>query len=131
MAQDTPSRKLDQYIVRFPDGMRDRLKETAARNNRSLNAEIISRLEDSFVFDDFGSSTGLAADVQALTDRLEGLRKRREEMKTAMTTLEGQAIAMQVNLAALSSEVVSADLELRALKGSVQDSDRAKGKLPE
>ncbi len=22
MAKDTPSRKLDQYIVRFPDGMR-------------------------------------------------------------------------------------------------------------
>lgn len=45
MAQDTPSRKLDQYIVRFPDGMRDQLKEAAKENNRSLNAEIIARLE--------------------------------------------------------------------------------------
>ncbi|MGB3814038.1 MAG: Arc family DNA-binding protein [Shinella sp.] len=48
MAQDTPSRKLDQYIVRFPDGMRDRLKVAAAENNRSLNAEIVARLEQSF-----------------------------------------------------------------------------------
>lgn len=48
MAQDTPSRKLDQYIVRFPDGMRDRLKAVAAENGRSLNAEIIARLEASF-----------------------------------------------------------------------------------
>ena len=46
MAKDTPSRKLDQYIVRFPDGMRDQLKEAAKENNRSLNAEIIARLED-------------------------------------------------------------------------------------
>lgn len=45
MAQDTPSRKLDQYIVRFPDGMRDRLKKAAAENKRSLNAEIVARLD--------------------------------------------------------------------------------------
>lgn len=48
MVQDTPSRKLDQYIVRFPAGMRDRLKAEAAANKRSLNAEIIARLEASF-----------------------------------------------------------------------------------
>ena len=49
MVQDSASRKLDQYIVRFPDGMRDRLKDEAAKNKRSLNAEIIARLEDSFL----------------------------------------------------------------------------------
>lgn len=43
-----PSEKLDQYMLRFPDGMRERLKEEAAKNNRSLNAEIIARLEGSF-----------------------------------------------------------------------------------
>lgn len=45
MAQDSKSRKLDQYIVRFPDGMRDHLKNEAEKNNRSLNAEIVARLE--------------------------------------------------------------------------------------
>lgn len=44
MAQDSKSRKLDQYIVRFPDGMRDALKADADKNGRSMNAEIISRL---------------------------------------------------------------------------------------
>lgn len=29
----------------MPDGMRDQLKEAAAKNNRSLNAEIVGRLE--------------------------------------------------------------------------------------
>ncbi len=48
MAQDTPSRKLDQYIVRFPDGLRDRLKEAASENKRSMNSEIVARLEESF-----------------------------------------------------------------------------------
>lgn len=45
MVQDTPSRKLDQYIVRFPDGMRDELKAAAKANGRSLNAEIIHLVE--------------------------------------------------------------------------------------
>ena len=43
-----PSDKADQYMVRFPDGLRDRLKDEAAKNNRSMNAEIIARLESSF-----------------------------------------------------------------------------------
>lgn len=46
MAKEYPSDKMDQYMVRFPDGMRDHLKEMAARNKRSLNAEIIARLTD-------------------------------------------------------------------------------------
>lgn len=42
------SRGDDQYVVRFPDGMRDRLKADAYANNRSMNSEIIARLSQSF-----------------------------------------------------------------------------------
>lgn len=45
MAKDTPGRGSDQFPLRFPDGMRDQLKKAAKENNRSLNAEIIARLE--------------------------------------------------------------------------------------
>lgn len=34
----------DKFIVRLPDGMRDEIRESAAKNNRSMNAEIIARL---------------------------------------------------------------------------------------
>lgn len=43
-----PSQVQDRYIVRFPDGMRDRLAEAARANGRSMNAEIVARLEQSF-----------------------------------------------------------------------------------
>ncbi|AVR88999.1 Arc family DNA-binding protein [Thauera aromatica] len=43
-----PSRTADQFVVRFPDGMRDRLKEAAHANGRSMNAEIVARLQASF-----------------------------------------------------------------------------------
>ncbi len=45
---NSTGRESDKFMLRLPDGMRDRLKNEAARNNRSLNAEIIARLEQSF-----------------------------------------------------------------------------------
>jgi hypothetical protein len=36
-------------MVRFPEGLRDRIKEAADANGRSMNSEIISRLEASFI----------------------------------------------------------------------------------
>lgn len=47
-----PSQELDQYMLRFPDGMRDELKKLAAKNGRSLNAEIIQRLERTITSDE-------------------------------------------------------------------------------
>ncbi|MBY3268641.1 Arc family DNA-binding protein [Rhizobium laguerreae] len=50
-----PSRGSDQFVLRFPEGLRDRIREIADRNGRSMNAEIIMRLEDSLAksgFDD-------------------------------------------------------------------------------
>ena len=43
-----PSRTAEQFVVRFPDGMRDRIAEAAKQNNRSMNAEIVARLQGSF-----------------------------------------------------------------------------------
>lgn len=38
----------DRYMLRLPDGMRDRIKAAAEANSRSMNAEIIAALEDKF-----------------------------------------------------------------------------------
>ena len=43
-----PSETQERFIVRFPDGMRDRIAEAAKANNRSMNSEIVARLERSF-----------------------------------------------------------------------------------
>lgn len=60
-----PSRLAEQFVVRFPDGMRDRLKEAAHANGRSMNAEIVGRLQQSFEAPD---------DVVALRRELDHLR---------------------------------------------------------
>jgi len=40
-----PSEKLDQYMLRLPDGMRAPMQAAAEANNRSMNAEIVATLE--------------------------------------------------------------------------------------
>ncbi|TAA51062.1 Arc family DNA-binding protein [Shinella sp. JR1-6] len=51
MAKHPTGRGSDQFVVRFPDGMREELKVLAANNGRSLNAEIILRLRESMDID--------------------------------------------------------------------------------
>ncbi|MGR3823858.1 MAG: Arc family DNA-binding protein [Salipiger marinus] len=48
MGEDYPSRKMDQFVVRLPDGMRDRIKAAAEANNRSMNSEVVAALEEKF-----------------------------------------------------------------------------------
>lgn len=46
MKQDCTLRPIQ---TRIPEHLRKRLADTAKQNNRSMNAEIISRLQESFV----------------------------------------------------------------------------------
>ncbi|TWD58087.1 Arc-like DNA binding dprotein [Agrobacterium vitis] len=43
-----PSDEIDKTMVRFPAGLMERVKKAAIENKRSMNAEIIHRLENSF-----------------------------------------------------------------------------------
>ncbi|MFC3057869.1 Arc family DNA-binding protein [Paenirhodobacter populi] len=38
----------DKFMLRLPDGMRDRIKAASEANNRSMNAEIVAILEEKF-----------------------------------------------------------------------------------
>nr|WP_092046278.1 Arc family DNA-binding protein [Methylobacterium pseudosasicola] len=59
MTQDSPSRRQDQFVLRLPDGMRERIADAARANNRSMNAEIVSRIQQSL--DGQASATGAFA----------------------------------------------------------------------
>jgi len=41
----TPNDELDKFLLRMPDGLRARLKALAEENGRSMNAEILARLD--------------------------------------------------------------------------------------
>lgn len=89
MAQDTPSRRLEQYIIRFPDGMRDRLKDEAAKNGRSLNAEIIQRLTASLELDDYVPKVNANEDTVGVKvvipeDLAEAIQKAAEKQRRSL-----------------------------------------------
>lgn len=48
MTELRPGQGSDQFNVRFPPGMRDRIKVAADINGRSMNAEIIATLEERY-----------------------------------------------------------------------------------
>lgn len=39
------SRHADKFVVRMPDGMRDKIADIAVSNHRSMNSEIVLQLE--------------------------------------------------------------------------------------
>lgn len=79
--QKSESRDLDKVIVRLPDGMRDRVKAAADTNNRSMNAEIVARLEGSFAVN--------SSDDPAAKDIIRSLLRRISEPDNKDITLVG------------------------------------------
>lgn len=47
-------------MLRLPEGMRSSIKEAADKNNRTMNAEIVARLQGSF-----GAATGVGGSASA------------------------------------------------------------------
>lgn len=80
---DFPSSKQDQFVLRFPDGMRDTIKEAADESGRSMNAEIIARLEASF-----DPSTNKDAQIEWLNGYLEQEQADRLKLLDALNKQE-------------------------------------------
>ncbi len=49
MKQTYSSRTADKFVVRLPEGMRERIADIARSHHRSMNSEIIARLEQSML----------------------------------------------------------------------------------
>ncbi|WP_454255156.1 Arc family DNA-binding protein [Pseudomonas sp. Marseille-Q8238] len=72
------SRSADKFVLRMPDGMRSRIEHLAAASHRSMNSEIIVRLERSFITTDLIAEQrmvidALKAQVSALSEALEDI----------------------------------------------------------
>lgn len=82
----------DKYVLRLPDGMRDRIKAAADANGRSMNAEIILTLNEKYPpevsFDDLAAEiSGLVEEMRASNyghDPFRALRKSLDEIHLAL-----------------------------------------------
>jgi plasmid stability protein len=48
MSDQSPSRSLDKIIIRLPDGLKERIRLVAEKNDRSVNAELLVLLERAY-----------------------------------------------------------------------------------
>jgi hypothetical protein len=75
---DFPSAKQDQFVLRFPEGLRDRIKSAAEENGRSMNAEIISVLEEAYPdaekLAQFAQELNFLDEIDEIQERLERIR---------------------------------------------------------
>ncbi|QQU05975.1 Arc family DNA-binding protein [Moraxella osloensis] len=55
-----------QYKLRFSAELREKIKQSAEQNNRSMNAEIISRLEESFRLENKPYKVPLTTDIHGI-----------------------------------------------------------------
>lgn len=156
MAEDRTPQDADKYIVRFPDGMRERLKNAAKANNRTLNAEIVARLQASFdkgkdrpisnyaTVDhgddppplDIYAQLAIHAERRALAAESERLQVLQDELWTVNSwreTMYGQNCAHHLdNLAAGLAETIGELSELEEeIESARADADQAANKVPD
>lgn len=91
-----PSRTAEQFVVRFPDGMRDKIAEAAKANNRSMNAEIVARLQASFA----PAITSANAKISGADERDEGVYEEVSEFakKRGMSYRDALMLLVQAGL---------------------------------
>lgn len=83
----TPGRGSEQFVVRLPDGMRDRIKQAAETSGRSMNQEIVERLQESFEYPELRAA---AARERSYIET--GWEKAKTELAAAKDALEQQKI---------------------------------------
>jgi len=89
----SPSQTQDKFIVRLPDGMREQIRAAAKANGRTMTAEIVARLEHTFLEKRLYEIEGTAGaafelatdlafkDVAAVIRRLDDIEKRLAEVE--------------------------------------------------
>jgi plasmid stability protein len=95
------SRTADKFVVRLPDGMRERIADVARNHHRSMNSEIISRLEQSLFHEGvIGAGAPLQLDSAELSthehellQRFRQLSRRQQNALVALIAHDTEQVA--------------------------------------
>lgn len=97
------SRTADKFVVRLPDGMRERIADVARNHHRSMNSEIIARLEQSLI-----QEGSLSDDLTMRLDSPE-LSLHERELLQRFRQLSGRQQTALVALIAHDAEMANED----------------------
>lgn len=60
------SRNADKFVVRLPEGMRSMINDVARVNHRSMNSEMVKRLQDSLIAEGIPGAEDLTDEFRAV-----------------------------------------------------------------
>lgn len=93
---ETPEQKRspqrgDKYILRLPEGLRDRVADAAKAANRSMNAEFVKRIEESFdgPAEDSDQQVEIAATLEGFRGVIKEIATREYERDDAVRAMGG------------------------------------------
>lgn len=85
MSEDKPVKEQAKFIVRMTDELRDEIKDYAVYNKRSMNAEIVARLE--------GYDTLKAATLSSIQKEMARIKRERDDAEARLKG--GSALSLQ------------------------------------
>lgn len=92
MAESENRTFFDKFMLRLPDGMRERIKLAAEKNNRSMNAEIVATLDERYPTPKNSATERLVAAMRLAVAHgkpIDMSQELFEEMKSALEELDG------------------------------------------
>ncbi len=119
-----PGRGSDQFMLRLPDGMRERIRKAAEDAGRSMNAEIVDRLDDSFSWPSIRDA--LSQERAYLERTVESLRSELEQAKENLANVDSRK-----ERALLILERERLELEIASQKETQEYIDRRLAELLE
>lgn len=84
---------MPDFKVRLPQSLKDQIEEAAAKNNRSMNGEILARLEASFA-----ENAEVASDARSKLAAQRLMRGPGDPLEKRMAELEGRVQAIEGKL---------------------------------
>ncbi|WP_225028319.1 Arc family DNA-binding protein [Xinfangfangia pollutisoli] len=114
MTSERKPQTQDKFILRLPDGMRDRIKAAAEANNRSMNSEILAALDEKFPppFSRQETMRMIKASLIMFADDKAGLREGTAAKNEAFALLVIEKILGEKNPGHLLDEIEAASIDI-------------------
>lgn len=118
MKKDEPMRNINPFGLRLQPELKARIEAAAAYNHRSINAEIVARLEETFLAKDMGAMEALnAAITQDALDAIDSW------VATTPDEIEGQRDKLLTESIHLEQQLCMNRLAIKALMDRLQHVD--------
>lgn len=134
MSLEPPVHSLEKFVLRLPDGMREKIGVAARANKRTMNAEIIQRLEASFTSTGepllvINKNTAEADIIWELRDSMQSLQAEVAQLRASlMKAAGGGADPETAGIPDFTDVKGMAILETRRIVGELQESVKALAK---